>query len=583
MSQANPTMRLEWAPGDPPTAEAPVFEDISDLLLEWDWGYGLNPNTLEYEAGTGSVFLRDKERLFDPGYTGNDTTNVVPNGGAEIDASGWANVFAGEGGPVRDTGQSKYGKASFKIITGTAPGRAGMVGGMGTINPPVGSVWTASMWVFANAGSVGKVFRIQLNEAGGGVFAEEGVGSNDYTLVAGWQRITTTGTVVRAGRTSLSLYGYFAASGSPTGTVIWVDGIQVENKSSATRYVETQGVARSRSAANIKPRRPFRMTALFPNWGNLVQNASFETGDLTGWTGGAGSVLVDFNNPDAVHPTGGGYRAYTSATTQVYRDSNLIEIDPSLPYTVSAYFRHWLGGINALSTVRIVCFDAAGANIGVIWPNQASPGLILSTPSHFDPPGFPLTRYGGTIFGQTGTNGNGFGGFMPGTKYVRVEIYWQYTATTFATAQGVVVDAVQLVQGTEAVPFFNEATYITPPPASSPLFLAHAKSYPQQTQFESDVRVRIDLADALALLQDVDLDAIGFDRPEELSSDRIEAVLDAADIPDSQRSIPQGKVLVGATSTTVDIGSALDQTKTVATDSESWPLYVTRAGQVAMQ
>lgn len=114
-----------------------------------------------------------------------------------------------------------------------------------------------------------------------------------------------------------------------------------------------------------------------------------------------------------------------------------------------------------------------------------------------------------------------------------------------------------------------------------PVFLAHARGFPQLYPFEVDKRVRIDLADALALLKAVDLEAIGFNRPEERSDERFEAILDAADIPAAERSISEGTVDVPATQSTLDmgiaLGSALGHAKQVS-DSEASPVWVGRSG-----
>lgn len=114
-----------------------------------------------------------------------------------------------------------------------------------------------------------------------------------------------------------------------------------------------------------------------------------------------------------------------------------------------------------------------------------------------------------------------------------------------------------------------------------PVFLAHARSFPQQYPGELNKLVRIELADALALLKAVDLEAIGFDREEERSDQRVNALLDAADIPDAERSLATGTVTVPATADTVTLGSALEQAQQV-TDSEANPIYVGKVGMFVM-
>jgi hypothetical protein len=116
---------------------------------------------------------------------------------------------------------------------------------------------------------------------------------------------------------------------------------------------------------------------------------------------------------------------------------------------------------------------------------------------------------------------------------------------------------------------WNSVTY--------PVFFGHARGFPQSYPGELDKQVRVDLADALALLKAVDLEAIGFDRPEERSDERLEALLDAAEIPDSERDIATGTVSVPPTTFVFDLGTAEDHAQQV-TASEASPIWVSRSG-----
>jgi hypothetical protein len=110
-----------------------------------------------------------------------------------------------------------------------------------------------------------------------------------------------------------------------------------------------------------------------------------------------------------------------------------------------------------------------------------------------------------------------------------------------------------------------------------PVFFGHARGYPQQYPSETNALVRVDLADALALLKAVDLEAIGFDRPEERSDQRLEAIFDAAEIPDSERDLATGTVDVPATVFIFDLGTAQEHAQSVA-GSEASPIWVSRSG-----
>lgn len=113
-----------------------------------------------------------------------------------------------------------------------------------------------------------------------------------------------------------------------------------------------------------------------------------------------------------------------------------------------------------------------------------------------------------------------------------------------------------------------------------PVFRAHARGFPQQYPSETNKTVRVQLADLLALLQAVDLDALGFNRPPELSTDRLDAVLDEADIPAGFRDYDPGENYVFATDDLVEVGSANSQLRAVEW-TEGPPVYVNRSGNIA--
>ncbi len=110
-----------------------------------------------------------------------------------------------------------------------------------------------------------------------------------------------------------------------------------------------------------------------------------------------------------------------------------------------------------------------------------------------------------------------------------------------------------------------------------PVFFAHARAYPQEYPSEVNKVVRVELADALALLNTVDLEAIGFNRPVERSDERLEAVLDAVGIPDSERNIDTGTYYAPQTDDVADLGSA-EQHVTEVVASEASPIWVSRSG-----
>lgn len=360
-------MRLDWAPTSAPASEAPAWEDITDLLYEWEWSYGRNDETGEFEPGRGAVVLDNRDRLFDPTYSGEDTTNLVTNGGFETNTTGWSeNDPTGGLTGVRSTEDSKFGAASLKLVAASSHDH------FYEFVVAVSGSTTYSLSAFVNCAA----FTAGATGNRGLYYEPVGGGGGDFTTLTG----TTEGWVLHsktfttaATATSLKIRLY-----APHGTVYW-DGVQLEASSSVHRYVETDGATRSRSSANIKPRRKFRLQA---TW--------------------------------------------------------------------------------------------------------------------------------------------------------------------------------------------NGTTY--------PIFYAHARAYPQEYPSETNKRVRVDLADALAILKAVDLQAIGFNRPEERSDKRLNALLDSANIPVAERDIGTGTFEVPDTDDAAELGSAQNHAEQIGT-SEADPIYVARTGQ----
>lgn len=113
-----------------------------------------------------------------------------------------------------------------------------------------------------------------------------------------------------------------------------------------------------------------------------------------------------------------------------------------------------------------------------------------------------------------------------------------------------------------------------------PVFLAHSRGYPQESPGELDKRVTIHLADGLALLNAVDLNVVGFNRPAERTDTRLNAVLDEADIPLAERNFGTGTFEVPP-STTGDPGTAQKHATEISV-SEGSALFVSRLGKVTV-
>jgi hypothetical protein len=88
--------------------------------------------------------------------------------------------------------------------------------------------------------AIGTLATILLEERGGASGAAADAAA--IVLTNDWQRMTVTRTIVQNDRTSLRLY----AESNISGAVTHLDGAQVEEKSAATPYIETNGAPASR-------------------------------------------------------------------------------------------------------------------------------------------------------------------------------------------------------------------------------------------------------------------------------------------------------------------------------------------------
>jgi hypothetical protein len=113
-----------------------------------------------------------------------------------------------------------------------------------------------------------------------------------------------------------------------------------------------------------------------------------------------------------------------------------------------------------------------------------------------------------------------------------------------------------------------------------PGFVAYARGFPQAwPSAGADSVVKVDLVDAFAILQGIDL-VTGFTRGVERSDVRIGAVLDAVGIPAALRDLDVGTVDVAALTVTDAGTSGLDHARSVAADAEFGALFVAKDGKV---
>lgn len=167
------------------------------------------------------------------------TTNLCTYGGFETDTTGWELVNLGA--LARDTSDFKFGAASLRVGT-----TASALDGAWTI-PSIGVtaslVYTASAWANAPAGAA---MILRLREL---TTADASVGDTQtaFTGTGSWLRLTVTRTF---GATGVKAR-VFVMQSDAVARSFYIDGAQLEQKSFATPYVETNGATASRSGGKF--------------------------------------------------------------------------------------------------------------------------------------------------------------------------------------------------------------------------------------------------------------------------------------------------------------------------------------------
>jgi hypothetical protein len=175
---------------------------------------------------------------------------LVPNGGFEsnltLSIGSWQPSNAGAT-TSRVTTVSKFGTASAKVVT---DGSAGFSGLDGCIAATAGSTYTYSAWVYSPVATSTPMW-LQVYRKTGATCGGSVVGNTNtaFTLTQGWQRVTHTFT---AEASTGVVETEVETNGTQPATTFYVDGVQLEQKTIATPYVETNGGTASRSGGRIQ-------------------------------------------------------------------------------------------------------------------------------------------------------------------------------------------------------------------------------------------------------------------------------------------------------------------------------------------
>jgi RHS repeat-associated protein len=240
----------------PDTTSAPADAQASPLA-DFTYGYDLDGrkiHELRVNGGSGAGMSASGDLITDAvrsaGIEGDgrpapdsstgvweQTTNLLPNGGFESDATGWE--LESTALIQRDTEVAKFGSASLSANLNSHGGSARLASD--AISVTAGS-HTFSVWAYSAEG--GDEIAVAIDEFGGG-----NLSTQQFTLNSGWQHVRTTATIASATTISVSVG---KASPEAFANEIHVDGAQLERVPIATPYVETDGQAESRDQGSIQ-------------------------------------------------------------------------------------------------------------------------------------------------------------------------------------------------------------------------------------------------------------------------------------------------------------------------------------------
>ncbi|MBI4034339.1 hypothetical protein HY380_00405, partial [Candidatus Saccharibacteria bacterium] len=205
------------------------------------------------------------------------TTNLETNGGFETNTTGWS-VY-GTQTLSSSSERAKFGSKSGKAtVVNTAENRLFFSSNYTLTN----AAYTFSAWLYIPTAWDGGTIRLNSSGTFAGSTGTQSVNA-DMGLRDQWQRVSMTLTPA-AGDLTGSISVEASATGATAGKFIYVDGFQVEQKSIATPYVETNGGTASRSAAtvdssvsSIDETQSWVAIRIRPNWASGTGPSSYPT------------------------------------------------------------------------------------------------------------------------------------------------------------------------------------------------------------------------------------------------------------------------------------------------------------------
>lgn len=210
-----------------------------------------------------------------------DTTNDLVNSNFSQGTTGWT-IATGTQSVV--TTPLKFGAKSLQVVAS-----GGIMSIYQDVTTTATGTWSGSVWVYVAAGSpaIGRRGQLQLQERGGAqaqsTFANYFDPINGVlgkTLVAGWQKLTATGTIVQPDRTSVRLQVNMTNSPIAGDTMV-IAAPQLERKAVATPYVPSAATSGVRAAGRVRmpqwrisPRRGWLAVRVRPSWASAAPPVS---------------------------------------------------------------------------------------------------------------------------------------------------------------------------------------------------------------------------------------------------------------------------------------------------------------------
>ncbi|MDX6511628.1 MAG: polysaccharide biosynthesis protein PslG [Gaiellaceae bacterium] len=175
------------------------------------------------------------------GRAATPVANLLPNGGAEVDASGWWMSSGGRATLSRSTARAASGVASLRVdMDGTAPGQGVLtLSSSGAAAPNVTYTAQARVWIPSGAS-----YALEVNARSGTGALLQTSTSPAFTGGGTWKLVTRsfTPTDTRTARIGLKLRQAGAVGRAES---IWIDNAQIETGSVASPYVESPQALRS--------------------------------------------------------------------------------------------------------------------------------------------------------------------------------------------------------------------------------------------------------------------------------------------------------------------------------------------------